>query len=734
KSRIFLLHADIRFPMALVQHGYIPTSPLQPTRAFSIAALEMFHALARRAPQLSLQKFAWGLCDMQGVTFPPHLRNHLSNAYDVYLEIRRRVSKRLDAKLGRDAPHWHLANACVACTYVLEDELELKYDALVTLDGNNSLKRMERTQREKDEQGHVTFSQNIERADDRTTDAYFNVNSEDVDKFKDEVKRPSLIIMDSGADPVDGCDEPTPCIDRWKNLSDEALKKMWGVFLETGVFTALCRHGTLLLLCDMIRSGELAKYPLSLIDRLMTEFRPRLLIGYDIGCGFSVTANRSALLGPKLQESGSRFCVGVFHGHAHCRTCQLDWHPLHVEGAGLEAFEGNENAYSESNAVAGITRHASRFHRQQAIVRHFERWNMDKYTELSRFLYNNYKQALEILATEEILHETMRNLKIPSVNTFHEWREEEKKYLLSLKTEPEEDVLKFEYLKTLQQLRSAYERWLNTPIEELRHRDFYTRDESLTRSLETSRIRGLDSLLTLQCVVADLEEKLDIAQRWTPESDEWKETAKKLAMREYQHAVDRVEGLVVSRLFELTKINQSGVKMRMHIAKALKSRSQAIRNTVGDYNVAAAALSPPRPSLEVSQVLQYVFIAEFDILRDSRNDVRTKPWAQSAEREASTAYFKILRAKEEIQRLNVEVRRLLTYILEEEALLSSNVTDIAKEDPALAHQLAKQLKHFKALNGTHLQRIIQLLRMEGYTGHTTAGVRKGTMDEDMDSL
>ncbi|HEV7736206.1 MAG TPA: hypothetical protein VGO47_02390 [Chlamydiales bacterium] len=63
----------------------------------------------------------------------------------------------------------------------------------------------------------------------------------------------------------------------------------------------------------------------------------------------------------------------------------------------------------------------------------------------------------------------------------------------------------------------------------------------------------------MQKAVEDLETKLEIECRWTPPSEEWKSTSKKLAMRNYQLAVDKLEGLVVSRLFEMTKLNQSGL-------------------------------------------------------------------------------------------------------------------------------------------------------------------------------
>jgi hypothetical protein len=40
-------------------------------------------------------------------------------------------------------------------------------------------------------------------------------------------------------------------------MVNDITAKMWGVFDETGIFLALCRHGFVLLLTDMIRSGEL---------------------------------------------------------------------------------------------------------------------------------------------------------------------------------------------------------------------------------------------------------------------------------------------------------------------------------------------------------------------------------------------------------------------------------------------------------------------------------------------
>jgi len=67
--------------------------------------------------------------------------------------------------------------------------------------------------------------------------------------------------------------------------------------------------------------------------------------------------------------------VGIFHGHAHNRLCQLQYLATYVKGMGLEDLEGCERFFSKSNALATSVRHSSIFHRKQKItefVRHMD--------------------------------------------------------------------------------------------------------------------------------------------------------------------------------------------------------------------------------------------------------------------------------------------------------------------------------------------------------------------------
>ena len=54
-----------------------------------------------------------------------------------------------------------------------------------------------------------------------------------------------------------------------------------------------------------------------------------------------------------------------------------------------------------------------------------------------------------------------------------------------------------------------------------------------------------------------LEDRHNVPVRWKPGDVQWQEAAKLAAMHRYQKALDRLEGLVVARLFELTKMNMS---------------------------------------------------------------------------------------------------------------------------------------------------------------------------------
>ncbi|KAG7086817.1 hypothetical protein E1B28_002740 [Marasmius oreades] len=125
--------------------------------------------------------------------------------------------------------------------------------------------------------------------------------------------------------------------------------------------------------------------------------------------------------------------------------------------------------------------------------------------------------------------------------------------------------------------------------------------------------------------------------------------------------------------------------MRQHLSHALKSRSKAIENALERYNAAAAALG--RRQLKWKEVVDCTFLAEFDLLKDAREDVRDKPWAIPANRELATAFFKYARAEETLPRLHNEIKSLVTWMKEETEYLKGMELYYRPHYPQLCHQI-----------------------------------------------
>ncbi|KAK7001735.1 hypothetical protein R3P38DRAFT_3326661 [Favolaschia claudopus] len=666
KTTLAMTADDVLPSTCLISQGLIPSSPTRPQMAFSIRLLEIYRVARLRTPTLTIEPWLKTLADLHGDLF--------SQAFDVYLEIQRMVDERVKRVLGRGAADWRMKNCCPACTYKLEGEMKLVFQMLLTMDGNDSLKRGV------NENGESTRGE-CERPDPRAEDAggtYF-LRRDEVDKWAKEVLA-TLVKKPKGSTK----EEESECQERWKNMSEELTAKMWGVFDETGVFLALCRHGFVILIADMVKSGELAKYGLAVTNAILEAFGPDLGIGYDIGCGFCITI-RNSPLGEKAKALNLKTLVGAFHGHAHNRLCQLKYLATYVNGLGLEDLEGCERFFSKSNSLSRAVRYASVFHRRQSIATYLAHTDtFDTYANLSTFLINNYKQALELLGLEPSLKFAMQQAGIPNKDVFKERLRMEDEYLRKLIKEPEEETDQMEYYRRITVLEEK--RWIglpqfpwdidSMPSTENEKNQVCARDSP---AKPVVRRHAWEGYLRAIRACEELEVKMDIERWWTGQ-EEYIKAGELVATRDYRLAVNKLEELVVKRLFELTKMNMSGTgyKLRKHIAKALQTRSKTIRRALERYNKAAKAL------LEWDEVIDYAFLSYFDILRDPEANAIIRPWATPAARQMMDTYFKIERAKEEIERLNVEIRRLVTYIKDEREFLLKKVAELQETDPQLA--------------------------------------------------
>jgi hypothetical protein len=124
---------------------------------------------------------------------------------------------------------------------------------MFALDGNDSLKRIARI-----------GSRDV--CDRRCfTESDYYIPAEEVDGWAGETGSEELseVSSDDDGDGDSAVERgendsagPGPCADNWKAAQSDSKKRMWGIFEETGLFASACRHGFILWIADMIRSGE----------------------------------------------------------------------------------------------------------------------------------------------------------------------------------------------------------------------------------------------------------------------------------------------------------------------------------------------------------------------------------------------------------------------------------------------------------------------------------------------
>ena len=182
--------------------------------------------------------------------------------------------------------------------------------------------------------------------------------------------------------------------------------------------------------------------------------KEKYLVAFDIGCTFKTTLNNSSL-GSAFRQLGSRVCVNAFHGYSHAYPCQLENHPNVIEGIGLEDLETLERIFSQSNQLAPVTRYASAYRRHALIDLYFKHWDSEKYGNLGLMLYNNYRQAVDIINTKTpILQESLTSLQMTR-EQLQELESEERQYFATLRDEAPWDLHAVAYVEALQDLQSA---------------------------------------------------------------------------------------------------------------------------------------------------------------------------------------------------------------------------------------------------------------------------------------
>jgi hypothetical protein len=150
-----------------------------------------------------------------------------------------------------------------------------------------------------------------------------------------------------------------------------------------------------------------------------------------------------------------------------------------------------------------------------------------------------------------------------------------------------------------------------------------------------------------------------------------------------------------------------------------------------------------------AQIVEYTTIGEFELLRTgARQDIRNLEWVDARNREATICYLKMVRAQEEITRLNVEAKRLATWIIDEKQVLEGALT--TTQDTLQVGAIRAFAKERLRINSKVQSTLDALYEIKGFSGDVSIGTRNtanevnegvagltdamGLADEEEDSL
>jgi hypothetical protein len=165
----------------------------------------------------------------------------------------------------------------------------------------------------------------------------------------------------------------------------------------------------------------------------------------------------------------------------------------------------------------------------------------------------------------------------------------------------------------------------------------------------------------------------------------------------------------------------------MQMAKGLKRREKAVHNVLDRYN--AAATSVGREMLSFEELSDHAYLANFDFLKYSEHGAQDAEWSRPVNRRCVEVWQKIERAKEEVVRLNVEIRRVRTHIRDEEEFLSRRYDAIKTLQPDLAHALLTRMRLTVRMNERIRRDIEAISKLKGFTGDLGFGTALASMSD-----
>ncbi len=163
-----------------------------------------------------------------------------------------------------------IKNGCykIMITFIcvqLINEPPLERGRQYALDGNNSLKRLRQHGNRNVGDRRIFNESDYYLSAEYVKNFAHEVKARKAPNDEDDQVEPADSAVDASlveqeGDPTDGTETLLAirgCVKNWKSAAAEEKKRMWGIFDESGIFASACRHGIILWIADMIRSGGL---------------------------------------------------------------------------------------------------------------------------------------------------------------------------------------------------------------------------------------------------------------------------------------------------------------------------------------------------------------------------------------------------------------------------------------------------------------------------------------------
>ena len=112
-------------------------------------------------------------------------------------------------------------------------------------------------------------------------------------------------------------------------------------------------------------------------------------------------------------------------------------------------------------------------------------------------------------------------------------------------------------------------------------------------------------------------------------------------------------------------------------------------------------------------------------MRECCVDIRTQDWADPPCWEATIKYLQCERAKEEIAFLNVEIRRLHTFIHDEEQYMLKTLDRLTQSNHPLEPELQKQWSLCSSINAVHKWHLDYIYLLPYFSETHGPGLRQG---------